>query len=155
MATTKPPDLGIVLLLAYQGFVRQLHASMAASGFDDLGSSDGVVFRLLDGRSRTVSELAQLMEISKQGGAQIIDDMERRGYVVRRPDPGDARARLVELSDRGRAAVDAARRFHGRTEAGLARRHGPAAVAALRELLDELAGDGDRGLDRALRSVYL
>lgn len=31
-----------------------------------------------------------------------------RGYVVRRLDPGDARARLLALTDRGRACTQAA-----------------------------------------------
>src|SRR5689334_10172048 len=95
-------DLGILVLLAYQGFVGELHAHMAAHGHDDLGRSDGLVFRMLHAGPRTVSDLAGRLEITKQGTAQIIEDMERRGYVVRRPDPTDARARLVELSDRGR-----------------------------------------------------
>ncbi len=56
-----------------------------AHGYDDLGRSDGVVFRMLNHQPRTVSELAERLEISKQGAAQIIDDMQRRGYVVRTP----------------------------------------------------------------------
>src|ERR1041384_5895961 len=85
VATSKQPrsDLGILVLVGYQGFVRQLHDDMATHGFDDLGRSDGIVMRGLHGGSRTVSELSGLLEITPQGAAQIVDDMERRGYVVR------------------------------------------------------------------------
>lgn len=149
------PDLGILMLLAYQGFVRQLHADMATQGFDDLGRSDGVVMRLLVQQPRTVSELAPLLEMSPQGAAQIVEDMEQRGYVVRLPDPDDARARRVELSERGRAAIAAARAFHKSVETTLARRHGRAQIDAFRSVLESVAGAAPGGLDRELRALYL
>lgn len=157
MTTARQPssDLGILVLVAYQGFVRQLHADLGARGYDDLGRSDGVVMRVLHGRARTVSELSTLLEITPQGTAQIVEDMERRGYVVRRPDPDDARARLVELSDRGRGAITAARAFHRRFEARLTRRHGAATIAAFRAVLDGMAEEAPGGLDRELRALYL
>lgn len=157
MAASKQPstDLGILVLLGYQGFVRQLHADMATQGYDDLGRSDGVVMRVLLGQPRTVSALAALLEISPQGTAQIVEDMERRGYVVRRPDPDDARARLVDLSERGRRAIDAARTFHRSFEAGLTRRHGKAAIEGFRAVLADMAEAAPEGLDRELRALYL
>ena len=148
-------DVGILVLLGYQGFVRNLHADMAAQGFADLTGSDGVVLRILHGRERTVSELGSLLGISKQGAAQIVADLERRGYVVRTPDPGDRRAKLVNLSERGRALIATARRFHKRFEATLVRRHGEPAVATFRAVLDAMAGDAPPGLDRELRALYL
>ncbi|HOA58050.1 MAG TPA: MarR family transcriptional regulator [Dermatophilaceae bacterium] len=147
-------DIGISVLLAYQGFVRALHADLAAHGFDDVGKSDGLVFRLLSDRSRTVSELAGLLEVSKQGAGQIIQDMETRGYVVRDQSPGDARARPVRLSDRGLAALAAARRFHRRTEARLLREHGRESVATFRAVLTAMAGDDATALDQQVRGLY-
>jgi len=154
-AAQPPSDLGILVLLAYQGFVRQLHDDMARRGHDDLGRSDGVVFRMLNAGPRTVSDLAGRLEVTKQGMAQIIEDMERRGYVVRRPDPEDGRARLVELSARGRAALEVAREFHRGYEHRLRKAHGPAAIATLRSLLEDMASAAPEGLDRELRGLYL
>ena len=124
-------DFGILLGLAYQDFVVELRAAIAADGFSDTGRSDGAVFRTLAARAMTVSDLATRLSITKQGAAQIIDDMERRGYVERRPDPTDGRARLLYLSARGAAALASARRFHQRFERRLARRHGREAVCLL------------------------
>src|SRR5215813_8656586 len=121
-------DLGILLGLAYQEFVRELRETHAAQGFGDTGRSDGIVFRALSTRPMTVSDLASRLQITKQGAGQIVDDMERRGYVKRRPDPDDARARLVYLSARGKTALASARRFHQRYERRLARTHGPEKV---------------------------
>jgi DNA-binding MarR family transcriptional regulator len=155
-ATAQPPaDLGILVLLAYQGFVRQLHDEMGRRGHDDLGRSDGVVFRMLNAGPRTVSDLAGRLEVTKQGMAQIIEDIERRGYVVRRPDPDDGRARLVELSARGRAALEVARQFHRDYERRLLAAHGPDAIRTLRSLLEDMAGAAPDGLDRELRGLYL
>lgn len=143
------------MLLAYQGFVRQLHADMATQGFDDLGRSDGVVMRLLAQQPRKVSELAPLLEMSPQGAAQIVEDMEQRGYVLRLPDPDDGRARRVELSERGRAAIAAARAFHKSFETTLARRHGRGGIDTFRSVLESVAGAAPGGLDRELRALYL
>jgi DNA-binding MarR family transcriptional regulator len=154
--STQPrSDLGILLLLAYQAFVSQLHADMAEHGYDDLGRSDGVVFRMLHGGPRTVSHLAGRIAITKQGMAQVVDDMERRGYVVRRADPTDARARLVELSERGRAALDVARSFHRSYEQRLTRAQGRESVDAVRAVLGSMAAEAPEGLSRELRGVYL
>lgn len=162
MATKRQPaknqagaDLGILVLTAYQGFVRQLHAAMAEKGFDDLGRSDGVVMRVVHSRGQTVSELSGLLEISPQGAAQIVEDMERRGYVERRQDPTDARSRIVELSDRGRAAIAAARAFHKGFETRMRRKHGAATIDAFRAVLGDMADQAPGGLDRELRALYL
>jgi DNA-binding MarR family transcriptional regulator len=154
-ARTQPVDLGILLALAYQEFVRELRAAHAAQGFDDLGRSDGYVFRALAVRATTVGELATRLGISKQGAAQIVDDMVGRGYVRRRPDPTDGRAQLLSLTARGDAALAAARRFHQAYERRLARAHGRAAVDAVRELLTAMAGGADRTIDPHLRALYL
>lgn len=149
------PDLGILLALAYQEFVREMHADLADRGYDDLGSSDGFVFRALAAQPMTVSELAARLDITKQGAGQIIDDMERRRYVVRRPHPEDGRARLVELSRRGRAALAAARAFHRRREERLVRDRGPRAVRTMRAALTSLSGGLAESPDPRLRAGYL
>lgn len=149
-------DFGILLALAYQEFVRELNADLAIRGYDDLATSDGYVFRALDDTGLSTSGLASLLGISKQGAGQIVADMTRRGYLASRPDPEDGRARVLELSPRGRQALAAARRFHRRYEQRLARRHGPEAAATLRELLTTLAPTDDKGaLDPRLRALQV
>ena len=150
----QPPDLGILLVVAYTEFIRELHAAHAAAGFSDLGRSDGFVFRSLAGGPMTVSDLAGRLEISKQGAAQIVEDMERRGYVERAADPADRRARPVRLTARGQAALANARRFHRDYERRLVRKHGAEAVRTLRTVLSSVAGAG-QGVDPRLRPFLL
>jgi DNA-binding MarR family transcriptional regulator len=152
MSTT---DLGILLALGYQGFVSRLHDDLSTRGYDDLARSDGYVFRALAAEPLTTSALASHLGITKQGAAQIVDDMTRRGYLTSRPHPSDARARLQELSERGQGALAAARAFHRRYERSLVRRHGPEAVTGLRTLLTELAGADADPVDPRLRAMYL
>jgi DNA-binding MarR family transcriptional regulator len=155
MNPDEPVDLGILLALAYQEFVRELRADMAHEGFDDLGRSDGFVFRMLGRGPLTITELAARLDISQQGAGQIVDDMTKRGYLQRRLDPSDARARLVELAPRGLAALATAHRFHQRYERQLVRAHGKAGLAVTREVLTKMAGVTPATLDPQLRALYL
>ena len=105
-------DFGILLGLAFRVFVDEMHADLAARGFDDLGRSYGYVFRVLGDGDRSLSELAALLGMTLPGAGKIVDEMERRRYVERRPDRVDRRVKHIALSRRGRAALAAARAFH-------------------------------------------
>jgi DNA-binding MarR family transcriptional regulator len=93
------------------------------------------VLRTLGDGPTTISRMAERLEITEQGASQLADDMERR-YVERRPDPSDARVRLLHLTDRGRAALKTARAYHRPYERRLRAQFGDAAI------------DGMRGADR-------
>ncbi|WP_431966827.1 MarR family winged helix-turn-helix transcriptional regulator [Nocardia sp. bgisy134] len=153
-STPQDPDLGILLGLAWEQFVVELRASLAEQGFDDTGRSDGYVFRCLTKRPMNVSELAERLAISKQGAAQIVDDMQQRGYVERRPDPADGRAKLLYLTERGNAALAAARRFHRNREQRLVRELGADAVNTLRTALGAIATE-ERLADPQLRALHI
>ena len=152
MATNGKPDFGILLLLAEQEFVRGLRAATAELGFDDQGRSDGFVLRTLGAGPATISVLADRLDITKQGAAQIVDDMESRGYVERHPDPTDGRARLIHLSARGQAALAAARKFHQSYERKLRKTHGDTAIDAVRAVLTSMAGE-DSATDPHFRAL--
>lgn len=46
--------------------------------------------------------------MTKQAAAQLVEELVKKGYVERRPHPTDARARLLELTERGWACTRAA-----------------------------------------------
>jgi len=135
-------DFGIVLGLAYTRFVDELHAYLAGEGFDDLGRSYGYVFRTLDEGPSTVTAVARGLGITIQGASKLIQEMVDRGYVLREPDPDDARAKILRLGPRGVNALGAARRFHRRFERRLVRQFGSERAALLRDLLTTLADAG-------------
>ncbi len=140
MTSRTEPDLGVLIALAYEQFVSELREHLAAAGFANLGRADGFVFRTLEHGPMTVSDLSALLGVTKQGAAQIVNDMQSRGLVRRGQDPRDARARPVELTERGRAAVQVASAFHRRAERDLEREHGADAVAVLRAVLTSVVG---------------
>jgi DNA-binding MarR family transcriptional regulator len=57
------------------------------------------------GGGRPAISLASDLGVTRQAVAQVVATLERDGYVRRVTDPGDARAKLVCLTPRGRAAL--------------------------------------------------
>jgi DNA-binding MarR family transcriptional regulator len=54
-----------------------------------------------------LSELADHLRIAARSGTEVTDALEARGLVRRRPDPGDRRATLVELTEQGEGVLAA------------------------------------------------
>lgn len=88
-----------------------------------------------------VSELAASTHVSQPTATSLLQRLGERGWVERRPDPDDARAVRVSISDSGRAALE-----HNRKVAATAMAH------RLERLDDASRGALAAGLD-ALRLV--
>ncbi len=56
-----------------------------------------------------LSELSDRLRIAPRSATEVVDALEARGLVRRRPDPGDRRATLVEVTDDGGGVLDAVR----------------------------------------------
>jgi DNA-binding MarR family transcriptional regulator len=69
------------------------------------------------GKLSSPGALARDLELSSGAMTSRLDRLEELGFVRRLPDPGDRRGVLVELTDEGRAAWDAAADVQGRKEA--------------------------------------
>ena len=70
----------------------------------------GAVLGRLDREGRrSVSDLAAAERVRPQSMAQTIAELEAEGLVRRRPDPGDRRRALVEMTAAGRSALEADR----------------------------------------------
>jgi DNA-binding MarR family transcriptional regulator len=74
----------------------------------------------------------------------LVDQLVACGYVERAPDPGDGRARLIRLTDRGWAFGATVRRLVRQAEADWAALVGPERVEALRRLLTDLVAALER-----------
>lgn len=73
-------------------------------------SHGAVLGRLEREGSQSVSDLAHSERLRPQSMAQTVSELEQDRLVERRPDPGDRRRMLVELTARGRVVLDAERR---------------------------------------------
>lgn len=97
----------------------------------------------LDTEGTTISALARRAGMTRQGASQQLADLERDGYVVRRPDPDDARAVLVRQSAKGRALFEDAVEVVSELEDEYAAFIGAERLAVLKELLAELVDHVD------------
>jgi DNA-binding MarR family transcriptional regulator len=95
------PPIGLLLRLVYQQYSQAIDAALREAGFDDIRPAAANVFPFMRPEGITVSELAELARVRKQTMAQAVDQLERSGYVERRPNPQDQRSRLVFLTKRG------------------------------------------------------
>jgi DNA-binding MarR family transcriptional regulator len=101
-------DLGVLagrLLFAVQG---ELFGRLRERGFDDIVPRHGAVLAYLRPEGVRATELSRLSGQVKQVIGVIVDDLEVLGYVERKPDPSDRRAKLVVPTARGRRQMAAA-----------------------------------------------
>ncbi|MCA9673646.1 MAG: winged helix-turn-helix transcriptional regulator, partial [Myxococcales bacterium] len=105
-------DFGVLLGLAYQAFVDQLHVELARHGFKELVPSYGYVLRAVAEGPINQRALSRRLGITDQGAGAIVAAMTRRRLLTRQRDPDDGRARLLVLAPRGEELLRVARRFH-------------------------------------------
>jgi DNA-binding MarR family transcriptional regulator len=98
-----PPPLGLLLRLAHQHWTQAVETALEEAGFGDIRPPHANVFTFTPPQGIQVSELTKLGHVRKQTMTQAVEELEQLGYVERRPDPNDGRARLVFLTARGKA----------------------------------------------------
>jgi DNA-binding MarR family transcriptional regulator len=100
----KPTVPALVNLVAASGAPR-LRAAFTAAGLDGIRPAQAVALVPLATGGLHASDLADRLNVSRQAVAQGLAALERHGYVTRVADPADARARIIELTPRGRQAL--------------------------------------------------
>src|SRR5882757_4629074 len=63
------------------------------------------VLRRLAKRSMTAKEIAEAASMDAPATSVAVNDLERRGLVVRQTDPTNRRCKVISLTDGGRATV--------------------------------------------------
>jgi DNA-binding MarR family transcriptional regulator len=97
-----------------------------------------LALRRLATQPHTLRALAERLVVDPPYVTLIVDDLEERGLVQRMPHPEDRRAKLVELTAAGRAAVARAEAILDEPPAEL--RDAPAEdLAAMLRVLERLA----------------
>lgn len=139
--TPAHPDLGMLagrLLFAVQ---RELFTALAAEGFGDLSPRHGAVLAYLGPDGARATELSRLSGRRKQVIGTMIDELTTLGYVERRPDPADRRAKLVCPTGRGQAMIDASTRILAAIEDRHAQRLGRGEYAEFKRVLAEVTDE--------------
>ena len=79
-----------------------------AAGFPQRPAHSAVMAHIDVNGGTRLSTIAARANITPQAVGELVDDLERLGYVVRQPDPDDRRAKRIVLTDRGRESIAAA-----------------------------------------------
>lgn len=124
--------------------IEELHRRLAAEGFAEVRPGHGCVFRFVDDAGLRLTDVAERSGFTKQAVGEAANDLERLGYVERTPDPGDGRAKIIRLTERGLAAQAAALRIFADIERRWSERYGPMRIAMLRETLERILAEEGR-----------
>jgi DNA-binding MarR family transcriptional regulator len=150
------------LMRAARGaYASSIRAQLHAIGVDDLPRNGAFMLAGIDTAGGPRQDLPAGLGVSKQAVSQAIDVLVSRGYLDRKPDPGDRRRIALELTDRGRDVVDAVVRGVDAVDLQLRERVSAEQIDAMRAALLALgeiksasltAGVGRRRPARELRS---
>jgi DNA-binding MarR family transcriptional regulator len=134
------PLIGLLLRLVYQSYSQEIEAALREAGFDDVRPTAGNVFPFVPPEGITVSALAERARVRKQTMTQAVEQLERAGYVERRPNPRDRRSRLVFLTERGASVPPVTHAAAEGVEGRWAELTSPEELEALRGSLLRLLG---------------
>jgi DNA-binding MarR family transcriptional regulator len=118
---------------------REFHGKLQEAGHSAIRQGHGCVFRFIHEGGSRLTELADSAGLTKQAVSEVVADLERLGYVERAPDPEDGRAKMIRLTKLGAEAQRTALGIFADIERAWAERYGAERVAAMRELLEEMA----------------
>ena len=135
------PLIGLLLRLLSQHYSEDIHAALVEAGFGDIRATHSNVFPFVGPEGITVSELADLARVRKQTMAEAVEQLERMGYVERRPNPRDRRSRLVFLTERGESVKPVTHATAARVEERWAQLSSPEELETLRALLLHLLSE--------------
>jgi DNA-binding MarR family transcriptional regulator len=130
--------------------MRAINAGLSAR-FPDLRFTHLPVYQHIDHppAGTRLTELADRAQLTKQAMIEVIDDMERKGFVERVPDSADRRAKLIRLTERGMAVHEAATEvgqdLQSRWESQLGEKDFAALLELLRRLNDLVDADPRHG----------
>ncbi|NUM25055.1 MAG: MarR family transcriptional regulator [Candidatus Buchananbacteria bacterium] len=97
------------IVAGFKGLYQQLHASfLIEPNSCPITQSQWLVLTFIAKHSKpTIRDLRTVLGISSSAVTQLVNILEKKGYVVRRIHPDDGRASMLELSSRARKTFNA------------------------------------------------
>jgi DNA-binding MarR family transcriptional regulator len=100
------------------------------------------VLNLVDAaEGRSQQAIGEAIEVPPSRMVALVDELERRGLVERRPNPGDRRVRALYLTDEGRATLargrEIAKAHEGELTRGMAAADRRRLIRLLQRIVDE------------------
>jgi DNA-binding MarR family transcriptional regulator len=135
-----PPLIGALLRMAFETVRTRMLDALHEAGFDDLDTAHLQLVQWPGPDGMRPTDLATRVGISKQAANYLLGELERLGYLERRPDADDRRSRRIHLTDRGRAVIPVIRQAVSDAERDWADAIGRRRFEELRAILVELNG---------------
>ena len=144
------PLIAVLLRVPYQAVIARVTRRLRDE-YPGLRPAHLIVFQTLDHppAGTRLTELAERAQMTVQSMGELVDALERGGYVERIPDPTDRRAKLIRYTDRGWAVHERGGAIMSALQAEWAGRLGSEKLAQLLALLRELHGSLQTRPDRA------
>jgi len=127
---------------AYSLLGFQIVEGVVGAGYPQKPKHSAVFAQISPDGSR-LTELARKAGMTPQAMGELVDELVDMGYVVRRPDPDDRRAKLIVLTKRGRDAVASGRQTIEGIEEQVTEILGDSGHQELRRLLSKLLNPTD------------
>lgn len=110
MATSRdlPTDrlaIGQLLVRLLREFRDELAAPRADAGYGDVREPHFQIFGNIRMGGIRLTELAGRAQLSLAATSELVNDLVDLGYLTRRPDPADGRAKLIDLTKRGQGLM--------------------------------------------------
>lgn len=117
----------------------EFRTRLSDAGHPAIRQGHGCVFRFIHEGGSRLTELAESSGLSKQAVGEVVDDLEKLGYVERIQDPQDGRAKVIRLTEQGADAHQTALGIFADIERDWTERYGAERVETMRKLLEEIA----------------
>ena len=141
--------IGQLLVRLLREFRDDLAAPRADAGYGDVREPHFQIFGNIRMGGIRLTELADRAQLSLAATSELVNDLADLGYLTRRPDPADGRAKLIDLTKRGRDLMaDAGSRvadIEHRWSALAGERNFNQMCRTMQRLLDELDPKESRG----------
>ncbi len=131
-------NIGQHLLEVAKDFQKRALEGFVAEGHVGLQPAHQAVITHLRVSGTRLTELAQHASMSKQAMGQLIDELERLGYVERVSDPTDGRAKIVRFTPAGLELIKDGTEIASATQREYAQLIGKKKLDLLRDILEEL-----------------
>ncbi len=134
-------NVGQALVEVARDFQKQALEDFVNAGHTKLQASHQAILNNLNLNGTRLTDLALRASMSKQAVGQLLDEVERLGYIERIPDPSDGRAKIVRFTAKGRELIKSGTQIGASIQDRYAVLIGEKKMLRLRELLDELHGN--------------
>lgn len=131
-------NIGQHLMEVAKDFQKRALVAFADAGHDRLQAAHQAVLAHLRLSGTRLTELAERASMTKQAMGQLVDEVERLGYVERIPDASDGRAKIVRFTPSGLDLIKIGTEIGAGIHAEYAARIGKKKMNLLRALLEEL-----------------